>query len=49
MGGLAIQMEKMIQQAEQDRSKAAIDRADFRSTVQQLLEVLSQQFTSNGH
>jgi len=49
MGGLAIQMEGMIQQAEQDRSQAAIDRADFRSTFQQLLEVLNQRFTSNGY
>jgi methyl-accepting chemotaxis protein len=49
MGGLAIQMEEMSQQAAQDRSQAAIDRAEFRSTVQQLLDVLSQRFSSNGH
>jgi hypothetical protein len=42
MGGLAIQMEGMIQQTKHDRSQAAIDRADFRSTFQQLLEVLNQ-------
>jgi chromosome segregation ATPase len=49
MGGLAIQMEEMLRNAEQDRSQAAIDRAEFRSTVQQLLEVLSQRLTSNEH
>jgi DNA-binding transcriptional MerR regulator len=32
-------------QAEQ----AEIDRAEFRATVQQILEVLTQRFTSNGH
>jgi chromosome segregation ATPase len=37
------------QQAEQDRSQAAIDRAEFRSTVERLLEVLVQQNNGNGH
>lgn len=49
IGGLAIQMEQMAQRQEQDRSQAAIDRAEFRATTQQLLEVLTQRFTSNGH
>lgn len=29
--------------------QAEIDRAEFRATVQQILEVLTQRFTSNGH
>jgi hypothetical protein len=29
--------------------QAEIDRAEFRATVRQLLEVLTQRFTSNGH
>ena len=29
--------------------QAEIDRAEFRATVQQLLETLNQRFTSNGH
>jgi hypothetical protein len=49
MGGLAIQVEGMLRSAEQERSQAALDRAEFHSTVQQLLEVLTQRFTSNGH
>jgi hypothetical protein len=35
----------IITQADQ----AEIDRAEFRATVQQILEVLTQRFTSNGH
>ena len=38
-----------IEQAERDRQQAAIDRAEFRSTVRDLLEVLTARFTSNGH
>lgn len=38
-----------IEQAAIDRSQAAIDRAEFRSTVNSLLEVLTARFTSNGH
>lgn len=37
------------EQAEQDRSQAAIDRAEFRSTVNQLLERLVERFNTNGH
>lgn len=29
--------------------QAEIDRAEFRATVQQILEALTQRFTSNGH
>jgi len=36
------------QLVEQDRSQAAIDRAEFRSTVEQLLRVLTERFTRNG-
>jgi outer membrane murein-binding lipoprotein Lpp len=49
VGNLAIQLEEQAQQSEQDRSQAAIDRADFRSTVDRLLEVLTQQHNGNGH
>jgi DNA repair exonuclease SbcCD ATPase subunit len=42
-------VDTLAQQAEQDRSQAAIDRAEFRSTVQQILDALTQRFSSNGH
>ncbi|NJL21161.1 MAG: hypothetical protein HC895_10640 [Leptolyngbyaceae cyanobacterium SM1_3_5] len=45
---LSITVESLAQQAAQDRSQAEIDRAEFRSTVTQLLEVLTQQFNGNG-
>ncbi|MBD2091342.1 hypothetical protein H6F67_15960 [Microcoleus sp. FACHB-1515] len=45
---LSITVESLAQQAVQDRSQAEIDRAEFRSTVTQLLEVLTQQFNGNG-
>lgn len=38
-----------IEQAAIDRNQAAIDRAEFRTTVNSLLEVLTARFTSNGH
>ena len=46
---MRVLMEASFQQAEQDRSQAAIDRAEFRTTVTQLLEVLTRQFNGNGH
>jgi chromosome segregation ATPase len=46
--GLSEQLEQQAQQAEQDRSQAAIDRSEFRSTVTQLLQVLTQQMNGNG-
>jgi hypothetical protein len=46
--GLAEQLEQQAQLAEQDRNQAAIDRAEFRSTVTQLLQVLTQQMNGNG-
>jgi len=46
--GLAAQLEQQAQLAEQDRNQAAIDRAEFRSTVEQLLQVLVQRFNGNG-
>lgn len=48
VGKLRIMMEITFRQAEQDRSQAQIDRAEFRSTVQQLLETLTRQFNGNG-
>lgn len=45
---LSVVVESLAQQAAQDRSQAEIDRAEFRSTVTQLLEVLTQQFNGNG-
>lgn len=48
VGNLALQMEHFAQQAKQDRSQATLDRAEFRSTVQPLLEVLTQQDNDNG-
>ena len=42
------QMAEYAQRAEQDRSQAAIDRAEFRSTVDRLLQVLTERFTRNG-
>lgn len=38
-----------IQQAAIDRNQSAIDRAEFRTTVNSLLEFLTSRFTSNGH
>lgn len=49
IGGLALQIEQMSRGAEQDRSQAAIDRAEFRTTVQGILDALTQRFNSNGH
>jgi predicted metal-dependent hydrolase len=46
---MRVLMEASFQQAEQDRSQAAFDRAEFRTTVTQLLEVLTRQFNGNGH
>jgi chromosome segregation ATPase len=48
VGRVMLGMELLSQQAEQDRNQAAIDRAEFRSTVEQLLRVLTQQFNGNG-
>lgn len=48
IGEMATQMELQFEQTEQDRSQAAIDRAEFRSTVEQLLQVLRQSFNGNG-
>jgi len=45
---LSVTVESLAQEAAQDRSQAQIDRAEFRSTVQQLLEVLTRQFNGNG-
>lgn len=42
------QMAEYAQRAEQDRSQAAIDRAEFRSTVDRILQVLTERFTHNG-
>ena len=36
------------EQAERDRNQAAIDRAEFRTTVQDILSVLSERFRANG-
>lgn len=48
VGELRMSLEITAQQAEQDRSQAQIDRAEFRTTVTQLLEVLTRQFNGNG-
>lgn len=45
---MRVLMEAAFQQAEQDRSQAQIDRAEFRTTVTQLLQVLTRQFNGNG-
>lgn len=45
---LRFTMEAAFVQAEQDRNQAAIDRAEFRTTVTQLLQVLTQRFNGNG-
>ena len=45
---LRLQVSNLVQVAEQDRSQAAIDRAEFRSTVERLVEVLTARFTRNG-
>ncbi len=37
------------QRLEQEAAQAAIDREEFRTTVRDLLQVLTQRFTSNGH
>lgn len=43
------QMQLQAEEAQRDRNQAAIDRASFQSTVTQILEVLRQQFTTNGN
>lgn len=48
LGRLEQQIASLAQQAEQDRNQASIDRAEFRSTVEQLLQVLTQQLNGNG-
>ncbi|HEY9662553.1 MAG TPA: hypothetical protein V6C65_29215, partial [Allocoleopsis sp.] len=49
IASLQQQINTLVQEGQQDRSQAAIDRAEFRSTVEQLLRVLTQQFNANGH
>lgn len=49
VGGLALQIEQMSREAQQDRSQAAIDRAEFRTTIQTVLDSWTQRFGSNGH
>jgi hypothetical protein len=44
IANLALQLEQQLQQGKQDRSQAAIDRAEFCSTVESLLQVLAQQY-----
>lgn len=46
---VAATVEAIAQQGEQDRSQAATDRADFRSTVENILNALVVRFNSNGH
>ncbi|MGI0485739.1 hypothetical protein ACN4EK_09905 [Pantanalinema rosaneae CENA516] len=47
--GLALQMEQMMRSAEQDRSQAALDRTEFRTTVQAILDAWTQRCGGNGH
>lgn len=49
IGGLALQIEQMIRSAEQDRSQAALDRAEFRTTIQTILDAWTERFGRNGH
>jgi alkyl sulfatase BDS1-like metallo-beta-lactamase superfamily hydrolase len=37
------------EQAERDRAQAAIDRAEFRTTVEGILNALTERFSGNGH
>jgi outer membrane murein-binding lipoprotein Lpp len=49
IGGLALQIEQMSREAQQDRTQAAIDRAEFRSTIQTVLDAWTERFGTNGH
>ncbi len=49
IGGLALQIEQMSREAQQDRSQAALDRAEFRTTVQTILDTWTERFGRNGH
>lgn len=40
--------QEFTEQAERDRSQATLDRAEFRTTIQSLLEVLTQRYNGNG-
>ena len=45
---IAETIQRQAEQAERDRNQAAIDRAEFRTTVQDILSVLSERFRANG-
>jgi methyl-accepting chemotaxis protein len=49
IGTLAENTEQYRRQAEEDRRQAAIDRVEFRATVQSILDALTQRFSGNGH
>ena len=45
---VAATVEALAQQTEQDRSQAALDREEFRSTVRDILSTLQGRFGGNG-
>ena len=42
-------MQVLAEQAERDRNQANLDRAEFRSTVEGILNALTQRFNGNGN
>ena len=46
---LRTNVEDLVSMISASAAQAEIDRAEFRATVQQILEALTQRFSSNGH
>ncbi|MGG6269624.1 hypothetical protein ACQ4M3_29650 [Leptolyngbya sp. AN03gr2] len=42
-------MQELAEQAERDRNQANLDRAEFRTTVEGILNALTQRFNGNGN